>query len=157
MNNWTVRLLVQPMYSARVPLTLSSASTLLHSPPRPARISPLPTLRRLPERSAECKNPRTPRQRRFSTNRKINESARTHDCLGATHVLIDFYDPYGCSPPPPPPPCTGCNSCRGCQPPGCSSPIVVDLLDEGLHCSSSEPLRPAWSMSQATLSIPVHP
>lgn len=35
-----------------------------------------------------------------------------------------------------PPPCTGCGSCRGCQPEGCSSPIVVDVFDEGLHLTS---------------------
>jgi hypothetical protein len=35
-----------------------------------------------------------------------------------------------------PPKCTGCGSCQGCRPPGCSSPVVIDLFDEGIHFTS---------------------
>lgn len=57
----------------------------------------------------------------------------------------------------PPPPCTGCGTCRGCQPEGCSSPIVVDVFDEGMHLTSlmdgvsfdfngnSKPLYMSWT------------
>jgi hypothetical protein len=34
------------------------------------------------------------------------------------------------------PKCTGCGTCQGCRPPGCSSPVVIDLLDEGMHFTS---------------------
>lgn len=35
----------------------------------------------------------------FLYNRPIEEEFITHDCLGATAILINFADPYGCDPP----------------------------------------------------------
>jgi hypothetical protein len=69
-------------------------------------------------------------------NRLIKAQSRTADCNGNTAILQDYTDPYGCDPPPPPPPCN-CNGCSGeCRPKGCSSPVVIDLFDEGMHFTS---------------------
>jgi hypothetical protein len=68
----------------------------------------------------------------------LGSKDRGADCnLGVTIYPPDINNPADCfvppAPPPPPPTCTGCNTCLGCRPVGCSSPVVIDLLDEGIH------------------------
>src|SRR5882672_496697 len=57
----------------------------------------------------------------------------THSGVDVNYTEANtFYDIIDCAPPK----CSGCGSCEGCRPAGCQSPIVIDLLNEGMHFTS---------------------